>query len=351
MIRLIRNHPSNIVITYLNEPDFNKPMMLNRKEHQQLFEEFDSVANALNPGQVIKWIEGDYINMSPRYADQHCYDIWYGKGIGKVYKGGWFDTPADWMYACGEFGAEGLDNVSFMKKHYPNGWIQIDKDGKWSPGLIPRCQTPTVGSHWLLLKDSSMESWVNNSRDYQYWAIRLFTESLRRNNQLNSFAVHLLIDAWPAGWLKSLMDADRRPKPAYFAYLNALQPVTVNLRPDAFYGFSGDSCNIAVFVCNDKARAITGAQLRYQIEKNGRVLNTGSKPIAVAASRANFIGNLKFVLPYTGLRENVTVSVALFDAAGKKIHDSSYDIELFPAADRGKKLENPGGYPQRLIER
>jgi len=351
MIRLIRNHPSNIVITYLNEPDFNKPMMLNRKEHQQLFETFDSVANTLNPGQVIKWIEGDYINLSTRYSDQHCYDIWYGKGIEKIYKGGWFDTHEGWMYGCGEFGAEGLDNVRFMKQIYPAPWLKIDSNKTWNPALIPRCQTPTVGAQWLSLKDSSMDSWVNSSQEYQYWAIRLFTEALRRNNNLNSFSVHLLIDAWPAGWLKSLMDAGRKPKPAYFAYLNALRPVAVNLRPDTFYGFSGDSCSVAVFVCNDKPETIAGASLRYQIEEDGHTLYAGSKQITVGASRSDFIGNLKFILPYVDHRKNVTVRAGLFDKNGKRIHDSSYDIELFPESDKGKKLGNPGGYAQRLISR
>src|SRR6476620_12327341 len=102
------------------------------------------------------------------------------------------------------------------------------------------------------------------------------TESLRRDPKMNSFALHLLIDAWPAGWLKSIMDADRKAKPAYFAYLDALRPIAVNLRPDAFYGFSGDKGNISVFVCNDNPEAIIDGTLRYQVAFEGDILKTGS---------------------------------------------------------------------------
>jgi len=348
-MHLIRNHPSNIVLSYLNEPDFSKPMMLSRKEHEQLFYSFDSLARKINPGQVTKWIDGDYVNLSPRFSDHHDYSIWYGDGIRSKYFGEWHDTRANWMYGCGEFGAEGLDDIELMQKRYPLSWIQPNSEGKWNPAVIFRCQTPTVGKKWLALKDSTQATWVTESRAYQQSAIRLFSEALRRNNHMNSFAVHLLIDAWPAGWLKSLVGVDRRAKPAYFEYRNALRPVAVNLRPDAFYGFSGDSSHIAVFVCNDKANAISGAHLRYQVLQNGQVLYTGIRSAAIRASEAAYQGSLKFKLPIVQQREPITVVVALFDAKNKLIHDSAHNIEVFPASDRGKKLDRPGGYAQVLI--
>jgi hypothetical protein len=44
-----------------------------------------------------------------------------------------------------------------------------------------------------------------------------------------SFAIHLFIDAWPAGWMKTIMDFRRQPKPAYFAYRDALAPLAAQL--------------------------------------------------------------------------------------------------------------------------
>jgi hypothetical protein len=111
---------------------------------------------------------------------------------------------------------------------------------------VQGCQTQRIGAKWLTIKTGTMEDWVKNSREYQMWATRLFTESLRRDIKMNSFAIHLLIDAWPAGWLKSIVDNERKAKPAYFAYLDVLRPIIVSLRPDSFYGFSGDSGKVAV---------------------------------------------------------------------------------------------------------
>ncbi len=349
MMRLVRGHPSNALISYLNEPDFTKPVMLSREQHQDLFYGFDSTAQVMNPGQVCKWVDGDYVNLSPRFSDHHDYDIWYGNGIRKRYFGEWHDTRAGWMYGCGEFGAEALDAVDFMQKHYPVAWLKTGMDGKWDPRQVPGCQTPKTGLKFMQLKDSSMQDWVSSSRQHQYWAIRLFTEALRRNNQLNSFAVHLLIDAWPAGWMKSLMDADRQAKPGYFAYLNALRPIAVNLRPDSFYGYSGDSSSIAVFVCNDKAEAVDNAKLRYQVLQQGLVLFTGSIPVSIPPGEAGCKGYLKFPLPQVRQRQSITVRAGLFDAKGNLIQDSAFDCDVFPSADKGKKPDHPGGFAQRLI--
>lgn len=350
MVKLVRGHPSNAILSYLNEPDFTKPMMLDRKGHGELFTSFDAVTELLNPGQVTKWVDGDYVNLSPRYSDHHDYNVWYGKGIKNEYLGNWSDTRAGWMHACGEFGAEGLDNVSLMKKYYPPEWLKTAGDGTWSPEAIPRCQTATVGINWQHLTDKSMEDWVQSSRHHQMWATRLFTESLRRDYKMNSFALHLLIDAWPANWLKSIMDYDRQAKPAYFAYRDALTPLAVNLQPDAFYGFSGEKNKIGVWICNDIAKEIPHATLQYQVEYDGTIIQTGHEKIAVAASKPAFKGWISVVLPEVTQREKLTVRVALFAENGKPIHDSEVALEVFPVADKTKKLAYPGGQAQQLIE-
>lgn len=350
MMRLVRNHPSNVIISYCNEPDFNKPMMLDRKGHEALFSSFDSVANNLNPEQVTKWIDGDYINLSQKSSDHHDYDIWYGNSIKERYLGNWHATRAGWMHACGEFGSEGLDDIEFMKKYYLKEWIQLEQNGTWNPNHIPRCQTPTIGAKWLTIKTGTMEDWVNNSREYQMWATRLFTETLRRDPKMNSFAIHLLIDAWPAGWLKSIMDADRKAKPAYFAYLDALKPIAVNLRPDSFYGFSGDSSHVSVFICNDNPEAFLNGTLRYQIEFEGKILYAGSVKANVQASNPQFQGKLNIPFPEVSNHKMMTVRAGLFSIDGKLVHESAYDLAIFPSQDKGKQIENPGGYPQKLIK-
>lgn len=351
LIRLVRNHPSNALVSYCNEPDFNKPMMLNREEHVALFSTFDKIAEKMNPGQVTKWIEGDYVNVSQKHSDHHCYDTWYGDNMRNVYLGGWYNTVSGWMASCGEFGAEGLDDGRLMKKYYPLSWQAVAEDGTWSPNQIPLCQTERVGKKWLRLTTGSKEDWINNSREYQMWATRLFTEALRRNPKINAFSIHLLIDAWPAGWLKSIMDTDRKAKPAYYAYREALSPVAVNLRPDAFYGFSGEKGRVAVFICNDTPEKLTGHKLRYQILSGEKVLYAGQSAAVVPASEPQFQGYLEFAFPEVKDRTKITVQVALIDEeSGALVHDSSYELEVFPAAYKNKEVDWPGGYPQRLIQ-
>jgi len=165
MERLIRNHPSNIVISYINEPIFEfydgRVGMMPRNELVPTFRIFDDAVWTLNPDQVIKWVDGDYANISAKYSDHHCYSLWYkGHGLGfrQQYFGAWMATPPGWMYGCGEFGSEGLDSPELMKKYYPKEWIEEKPDGSWSPYQVPRAQSGKMGlfdSKGQLLADTT----------------------------------------------------------------------------------------------------------------------------------------------------------------------------------------------------
>jgi hypothetical protein len=355
MARLVRPHPCNAVISYINEPIFNftgpRTQMLPRPKLTALFEDFDLNVRKLNPDQVVKWVDGDYANLSTGFSDHHCYNGWYKGhclGAGAFYKGAWTSTRQGWMHGCGEFGAEALDSIGLMKKYYPGKWLQTKPDGSWDPNVIPYCQTRKAGPPWIP-PQKTMAEWVDLTREHQKCVIRLMTETFRRDPKMNSIAVHLLIDAWPAGWMKSLMDCDRQAKPAYFAYREALTPLAVNLRPAAFYCFSGDSLSIPAWVCNDTLAVPAGASLRYQVELGGKILRTGSAPATVLAGAPQYQGSLEFAAPAVETWQPLTIRFGLFGADGALLHDTSIDLELFPAADKGKKLDRPGGQSQVYI--
>jgi len=349
MVRLVRNHPSDAVITYCNEPDFSKPMMLDRQGHIHLFQRFDELAMALNPDQVIKWIEGDYLNVSQTYSDHHDYGGWYGS-LKPVYQGAWHATRAGWMHGCGEFGAEGLDSVTLMKKYYPAAWLKTAPDGHWDPRAIPKSQAGTVGAKWFA-SPKTMDDWVAVSREHQKWVVRLMTESFRRDPNMNSFAVHLLIDAWPAGWMKAIMDCDRQAKPAYFAYRDALTPLAVSLQPEKFYGYSGDAISVRAWVCNDTPEIPAGARLRYVLEMAGKVIKTGSAAADIKAGEPQFQGNLKWDVPAVSVRQPLTLRLGLFGSGGKLLHDTSVELDIFPASAKGKTPNRLDGLkpPEVLI--
>lgn len=351
MVRLVRSHPCNGVITYVNEPDFNKPHMLSMQAHRDLFKAFDAAAQKLNPTQVIKWVEGDFPNVTggTKYSDHHDYGGWYSS-LADTYWGG-PGVNAGWMRGCGEFGAEGLDSVVLMEKYYPKEWLETEPDGTWTPKRIFRCQTALdFGWRWIGSPHASMEDVVRHSQNHQYWVVRLMAESLRRNPKFNSFAVHLLIDAWPNGWLKSIMDYDRQAKPAYFAYRDALTPLAVSLRPSKSFLFSGESLIVQTWICNDTPQAPKGTTLRYQVKLGDKVLATGSTPAQVLISSPKFQGTLKFTSPAVDKAQPLTADVGLFDADGKLLHSSTVNIELHPVSDRSSKDQPKfGGSLRRLI--
>jgi hypothetical protein len=146
-----------------------------------------------------------------------------------------------------------------------------------------------------------------------------------------SFAVHLFIDAWPAGWLKTIMDVDRNPKQAFYAYRDALSPMAANLHCSRKAFFSGEQARIAAWICNDRPQALNGAKVRYQIECLGKAIRTGSAPATVAADDSNFQGWITFEAPAVSERTTLTVRFALEDAAGTLVHDTALTLDLFPA--------------------
>ena len=131
MERLVRKHPSAIMVTYMNErfPNAKFPhrSLSPQEEYYRLFPALDQAVLIANPDRVIKAGDGDYDPPSPGLPDNHCYNTWYnghGLGLGEMYKGYWQKVKPDWLYACGEFGAEGLDPLNVMQKYYPKSGCQ-----------------------------------------------------------------------------------------------------------------------------------------------------------------------------------------------------------------------------------
>ena len=145
MERLVRNHPSNILISYINEPfpgAGGKPHRhLLRPELESFFIAADQVVHLANPDRVIKPVDGDYDPPASGLPDNHCYNGWYnghGLYLGKLHKGYWQKVKPGWFYGCGEFGSEGLDPVSVMRKYYPSEWLphNSEEEKDWTPDQI-----------------------------------------------------------------------------------------------------------------------------------------------------------------------------------------------------------------------
>ncbi|WP_150451269.1 sugar-binding domain-containing protein [Arenibacter lacus] len=340
MERLIRNHPSNVIITYINErfpngeghPHRN---MATPEQYFSLFRAMDEAVLKENPDRVIKKSDGDYDPPTPGLPDNHCYNTWYngqGLGIGKLYKGYWQWVKPDWYYGCGEFGAEALDPVEVMEKYYPKEWLPKDQedDKNWTANRIYAAQTHKFHYMWYNTQHS-LQDWVDASQDHQEWALETVTEAFRRDSSMVTFAAHLFIDAWPAGWMKTIMDVDRNPKKGYFAYRNALKPTIVSIRSDRKHFYEGEEVAVESWIAHDPNTSPKDYYIKYQLEHGGKIIQTGRNTAEVPHNSSKFQGFIKFNAPQVKKRTPYILRAAVFDGAGNSVDQTTMDIDVFPS--------------------
>ena len=345
MEKLVCNHPSNIMITFINEPtsterDNVAHRHLTRRELELFFSAASSVVRVHNPDRVIKPIDGDVDPPGPGLPDTHIYSAWYPSQlipIGKFLRGYWVDNKEGWKFGSGEYGIEGLEDAETMFKHYPKDWLPASQNDRWSPDKIPYTQTWSVHGNWYDDQET-MAEWISASQAYQAWGISAMTRAYRRQtDRIVSSAVHLLIDAWPDGWQKALVDVDRRPKPAYFEFREALTPLMADIRSDRFHYFAGEKLQVEFWVCNDRRQGDrTSGQLVWEVLQGGNRIFAQTAPASVPSFGASFQGYFHFQTPEVAHRERLTIRLGLRDASGRLIHDSKVEVEVFPAFDKGK---------------
>ena len=344
MEKFVRSHPSNIMVSYINEPFLDawkkEQRHLERAELENFFESADKVVRMSNPDRVIKHVDGDYDPPCKSLPDNHCYNTWYnghGLDIGKLNKGFWQKVKPGWNYGCGEFGAEGLEDFELMNERYPISWLPKNKDpdADWNPDKIVRSQTQNFHYMWYSSGKTQRE-WIAKSHKFQAWAVRTMAEAFRRDDRMVTFAIHLFIDAFPSGWMKAIMDCRRVPKPAFFAYMDALNPLVVNLRTDRFSYFAGEKIDFEIWCCNDLDNATKKYDLHYQIrDSKGMIVFAQKRPSKIEICKPTFQGLLKWQIPACDKRTTYTIQTALLDNKTQKVvHDSSQIISVLPKAKK-----------------
>jgi hypothetical protein len=340
----IRSHPSSILVSFINEPfpaGRGKPHRFVSREEMEVFFEMATHAVRLeNPDRVIKCVDGDYDPPTREgMPDNHCYCGWYiGHGIdlGRLHRGDWLPVKQNWHFGCGEFGAEGLDSFEVMKRYYPEDWRPASPEGMWSPSAIALAQTPNFHYLWYDTPPTSAD-WIEASQRHQEWTTRLMTEAFRRMPGMNTFAIHLFIDAWPAGWMKAIMDVDRIPKRAWFAYRDALSPIAVQLRTDRFSGFGGETLHVELWVVNDTDQAPEGYHVAYEMIRDGLVTGEGQTPAKIVRCGPSPQGFMEIRLPDVADRDQVTIRAVLLDASSQPVHEREIAIEVFPRPHAKKR--------------
>lgn len=339
MERLVRKHPSTIVVTYINERFPNAEGSPHRSygSAQEIYSVFKALDQAIllsNPDRVIKAGDGDYDPPSPGLPDSHCYNTWYNGhalDLGKFHKGYWQIIKPDWLYGCGEFGAEGLDPLNTMTKYYPASWLpKDDADNQvWNPSRISKSQTNTMHHMWYPTQ-KGIQHWIDASQNFQAWAVKFVAEAFRRDSRNVSFAVHLFIDAWPAGWMKAIMDVDRQPKKAFFAYRNALSPLMLSLRTDRFSFYQGEKAQIELWFCNDKNEVPPNYNIGYEVIVEGKTLVRQIVSAEIPANSSQFQGMIGFDVPKVSAKTKAIVRAGIFNEQGTCIYSNEQHLFLYP---------------------
>ncbi len=323
MEKLVRSHPCCIIDSYINEPfpnSSNMPhRMISRKVMMNFFAAADDIVKMNNPDRVTKHVDGDYDPPSKLMPDNHCYTMWYnghGLDMGKLHKGYWLDVFPGWHCGCGEFGAEGLDFVEVMKNDYPKEWLKEPFD----PNNIINAQTGPF--HYFFYETpSSIEKWVEESHRHQSFATKLMTSSLRRNSLINTFAIHLFIDAWPSGWMKTIMDCKRNPKPAYFVYRECLSDVFCDIRSDRFTFFDDEMIKLETYLITDDIKA---DEISYMVEYKGEIIYSS----VIKSKDDAFQGYIEFMSPKTDNKDDIIVYMAAL-SDGKVLNYSKETYKIY----------------------
>lgn len=336
MERFIRNHPCNVIISYINEPfpnADNKPHRhLEREELESFFTCCDLVVKIQNPDRVIKHVDGDYDPPTESMPDNHCYPMWYnghGIDIGRLHKGYWLPVLPNWYYGCGEYGSEGLDCIDVMREFYPKEWL----DEPFDPRNIIKAQTGDFHYFFYDTPDT-LEEWIEKSQRHQAFATKLMTEAFRRDERMASHAIHLFIDAWPSGWMKAIMDCKRNPKPAFFSYRNCLEPVMLSLRSDRFTYTKGEKVSIEVYACNDTQLSGKHKVVFELYSENGLLLKRAEEEADICECGVAYVCNAEFEAETDKDREKLLLKAVLLDAAGEKsLTYAEWEITVFEDCD------------------
>ncbi len=360
MEHLIRGHVSSAMVTFINEPMCIRKMedpnhkfskRYDAKGHRNLLRDeleafFVAARKAIyieNPDRVIKNVEGDYDPPTGEgMPDFHIYTMWYtnhAQPIGKFMKGYLPPVKEGWMIGCGEYGAEGLDNINIMKERYPKEWLATGEDGSWYPDKIVRAQTNSVHGDWYQEK-TTIEDWVKASQTHQSIATSLMTDAFRRRADLiNHTAIHLLIDAWPSGWMKTLVGCDRVPKPAYFSYTDSLEPLRINLYSDRRYIRSGERIDVEGWLLNDTHER-RNLNVIAALKMDGKIINEYKLYGQVDEVTSRCAGIIQIDVPEVSKESMIYLEACIMDEGGNVINCERLEFHTYPRINTSEEAES-----------
>ncbi len=210
------------------------------------------------------------------------------------------------------FGAQSVPNdADFLE---PSRWPDLDWDRAWRDHGLQKTffdrTTPPAAF-------DTFEAWRDATQTYQAELLRDQIEALRRLRfrPTGGFAQFFLADAHPAvSW--SLLDHDRRPKPAWGAVRDACAPTIVTVDPLPGHLHGGEVVPLDVHVVNDTRIAlddmIVTAHLSWEEggDAQSRSWSWGGE---VPADSCVYVATLDLAVPAVDGEVDLEVTVATAD--------------------------------------
>jgi len=173
------------------------------------------------------------------------------------------------------------------------------------------------------------------------------TDALRRRaDRVVSSAVHLLVDAWPSGWPKTLVSCDRTPKRGYFALRDAHEPLRAHLRTDRHHVWAGGRASVEVWTLNDTPDAVD-AELRVAVRHDDDTLSAFAEPVTLDQVSGEYVGSATVDVPEVTERMTLAVDAALV-ADGAVINTERLELTPFPRPGTATAQFLGEGVPDRF---
>jgi len=178
------------------------------------------------------------------------------------------------------------------------------------------------------------------------------TEAFRRDPRMVSFAIHLGIDAFPSGWMKTIVDCERKPKKAFFAFRDALSPVLPSLRAPRRFWWCDETFEAELFIANDRAEPLDEAKFCAEFKCGDFVCATLRKQLTVvAAADSQGMGRVSFALPEIEDRAACSVCIQVLDAGGLLLGQSHFEFDVFARRGELPKWSIPSELTEAMVER
>jgi hypothetical protein len=87
-------------------------------------------------------------------------------------------------------------------------------------------------------------------------------------------------------------------------------------------------------VVNDRNEVPPGTQLRYQLEKDGKVVFAGRAAADIRPNDSRFQGFINLPVPEVKVRTGFTLRLALWDGRDRPLHETDVELTAFSPAGR-----------------